>query len=369
LPTPVDLDASEPEVVKPLLQAVDEMDDEARGRIINDGERVSAMADDAGQTALYSVIDDREVLDELENGHARSLWLFLNDRDRFRHAEEVRFTDERRRGRSWDGFICDANLNVRRDAHALDAFKAALRKRFASKNVHVDIFERVRPTFDGDDCELVQITVYREGLPDDLFAFDDDGELVRQPYRPVFEAAMTYEPATGVIEVVASDRESRSEMAQFLARDLLGVEFRDEKVPMRHYDLAVLLAPHSFPTDVEDGIERVEVRQLRLMPIDAIGERVTLECLSKADRNIWTMAEARLGPGNPLTGGWVATQAKLAIKFHRKPGARRGRTLPLTITMPHGCNLKDQTEEEQVIGEKYLRRWGILVDDPVLVED
>jgi hypothetical protein len=369
LPTPVDWDASEPEVVKPLLQSVDEMDDEARGRIINDGERVSAMADNAGQTALYSVIDDREVLDELENGHARSLWLFLSDRDRFRHAEEVRFTDERRRGRSWDGFLCDANLNVRRDAHALDAFKAALRKRFASKNVHVDIFERVRPTFDGDDCELVQITVYREGLPDDQFAFDDDGELVRQPYRPVFEAAMTYEPATGVIEVVASDRESRSEMAQFLARDLLGVEFRDEKVPMRHYDLAVLLAPHAFPTDVEDGIERVEVRQLRLMPIDAVGERVTLECLSKADRNIWTMAEARLGPGNPLSGGWVATQAKLAIKFHRKPGARRGRTLPLTITMPHGCNLKDQTEEEQVIGEKYLRRWGILVDDPVVVED
>lgn len=70
LPTPVDWDASEPEVVKPLLQAVDEMDDEARGRIINDGERVSAMADDAGQTALYSVIDDRAVLDELENGHA-----------------------------------------------------------------------------------------------------------------------------------------------------------------------------------------------------------------------------------------------------------------------------------------------------------
>src|SRR5690554_2992847 len=118
LPTPVDWDASEPEIVKPLLQAVDEMDDEARGRIINDGERVSAMADDAGQTALYSVIDDRDVFDELENGHARSLWLFLHDRDRFRHAEEVRFTDERRRGRSWDGFICDANLSVRRDAHA-----------------------------------------------------------------------------------------------------------------------------------------------------------------------------------------------------------------------------------------------------------
>ena len=77
------------------------------------------------------------------------------------------------------------------------------------------------------------------------------------------------------------------------------------------------------------------------------------------------MAEERLGPGNPIDGGWVATQAKLTIKFHPKGDARRGRTLPLTITMPHGCNLKDQTEEEQLIGEKYLRRWGILADDAI----
>ena len=151
LPTSVNWDAPEPGVVKPLLQAVDDMGEEARGRIINDGERVAAMADDAGQTALYSVVDDRRSLDDLANGHDRALWLFLHELERFRHAEEVRYTDERRRGRSWDGFICDENLTVRRDAVALEAFKAALRERFASNNVHVDIFERVRPTFDGEE--------------------------------------------------------------------------------------------------------------------------------------------------------------------------------------------------------------------------
>ena len=81
------------------------------------------------------------------------------------------------------------------------------------------------------------------------------------------------------------------------------------------------------------------------------------------------MAADRFGTGNPLGGGWVVTQAKLAIKFHPKGDARRGRTLPLTITYPHGCNLKDQTEREQMIGEKYLRRWGILVDDIQQSED
>ncbi len=368
LPTLLNWDADAPDVIRPLLQAVDQMEEESKARITVDADRVSSMADDAGETALYSVVENRTDLDVLANGHDRALWMFLNRDLLFRHAEEVRYTDERRRGRSWDGFEAQPNLLVRQDPIALDAFKAALRERFASNNVHVDIFRRIRPTFDGEDCELVQITIYREGRLDDFLAFDN-GDLVRRARRPVFEAAMTYEPDTGVIEVVANDRESREEMVRFMARDLLGIEFDSKKVPLRTYDLGVLLQPCEFSTDLEDGIDTVEIRQLRLMPIDTVTERVTLECLSKADRTIWDMAADRLGTGNPLGGGWIVTQAKLVIKFQPRGESRRGRTLPLTITMPHGCNLKDRTEQEQLIGEKYLRRWGILVDDLLLIED
>jgi hypothetical protein len=360
-PTPVNWDAAEPEVVRGALRAVDKLDDEARARVVNDAERVSGLADDAGQTALYSVVENRETLDALANGHARALWMFLNAPVLFQRAEEVRYTDERRRGRSWDGFIAPPNLDIRRDPASLDAFKASLRAHFGSNNVHVDIFERCRPTFDGKDSELVQIAIYREGLPDDFLAFDG-GALVRRARRPVYEAALTHEQATGVIEVVATERESREEIVRLTARDLLGIDYQNEKVPLRRYDLAVLLRPFAFSTDPADGIESVEVKQLRLMPIDDVGERVTLECLRKADRTIWNMAAEHFGASDPLAGGWVATQAKLTIKFHPKGDAKRGRTLPLTITMPHGCNLKDQTEEEQLIGEKYLRRWGILRD-------
>lgn len=359
---PVNWNATEPEVVRSTLKAIDHIDDDARAHLLHDAERVNALADDAGQTALFSVAEDRAALEKLANGHDRALWMFLNAPTQFRHAEEVRYTDERRRGRSWDGFIGIPNLNLRQDEAALDAFKVALRERFQCNHIHVDIFQRFRPTFDGDDCELVQIAIYREGLPDDQLAFDDSGALIRRVHRPVFEAAMTYEPATGVIEVVSKDRESREEMARFMARDLLGTEFQSEKVPLRTYDLGMLLQPFSFPTDAEDGVDSVEVKQLRLMPLGSPGERVTLECLRKADRTIWNMTAEHFGSHDPLSGGWVVTQARLTIKFHPKGDARRGRTLPLTITMPHGCNLKEQTEAEQLVGEKYLRRWGILRD-------
>lgn len=357
----IDWEAGEAEIIRSAFQVVEEMDEPTSARLRSETERLNGMADEAGQTALYSVIGDRSSLDGLANGHERALWLFLDQQALFRRAEEVRYTDERRRGRNWDGFVGAPGLDLKRDDAAMDAFKAALRERFASQNIHIDVFERVRPSFDGADSNLVQLTIYREGLADQEFAFEE-GELVQRAHHPVIEAAMTYETATGVIEVVSKDRETREELVRLMARALLDHEFQGEKVALKIYDLSPLLRRFAFPTDSADGIESVEVKQLRLMPIDDASERVTLECLRKASRDIWSMAAGRFGASDPLAGGWVATQARLTIKFQPRGDARRGRTLPLTITMPNGCNLKEQTEDEQLIGDRYLRRWGILRD-------
>jgi hypothetical protein len=134
-----------------------------------------------------------------------------------------------------------------------------------------------------------------------------------------------------------------------------------ERIALRQYEVSRLMMPFAFDTDPEDGIEDVSVMLLRLKPLDTEGERVTLECLRDARSTIWEAARERFGITNPLDGGWRATQVRLRIGFRPKTNSRR-RTLPVTITMPHGCDLKDRTEHERLIGGKYLRRWGILVD-------
>lgn len=369
LPTEFDWPASDADLSGPLLGAIEKMSRVQRDRISNDAERVHALSDEPGQAAIYSVAEDPALLDGLANPHARSLWMFLNAQDRFRHAEEVRFTEDRRRGRMWAGYMTDAGCVVQRDASARQAFVSAIKEFSGATHAHVDIFDRVRTTHEGDECDLVQVTIYREGRPDDLLRFDDKGSLVRQAYRPVFEAAVTYEPATGGIEVIANDKATRGEIVRATVTHLLGIEFKENRLPLRCYDLSVLLAPYDFPVDPEDGIEGVEVRELRLMPIDDSDFRVTLEKPARADETIWTKAEERFGDRTPLSEGYVVTRAKIAVKLARRPGGDRRRTLTLTITWPHGCDLKDRTATEQMIGEKYLRRWGILVDDLQLFED
>lgn len=361
LPQPVNWNGAEAEVVTPLLRAVDAMSDVDRARVLLDADRITAMADEVGQTAILGVVSDRAIIEARRNGHERALWLFLNDRIAFQRAEEARYSDERRQGRMWDGFVVPPRLRIDETPGSIAALKAVVGNQFGSPNVEIDLFHRTRPTFDDGDSDLVQVTIYRDGAADDFLEFEN-GALVRRPRRPVYEAALTYEPATGVVEVVAPDRESRAEIARIFARELLSAEFKGEKIKLRRYQLSVLSRAFHFPTDPDDGIESVQVKLLRLMPIDSPGERYTLECLRKAKRTIWDAAADRFGDANPLDGGYLVTQVRLTIRFHAAPADDGGRTLPVTITMPNGCDLKGKTDRERLIGEKYLRRWGFLCD-------
>lgn len=361
LPESVNWLAAEADVVKPLLRAVDELSETERARILLDAERIVTMADEVGQTAILAVANDRALVETLRNGHERALWLFLNDRIGFQRAEEARYTDERRQGRMWDGFTVKAGLEVRDTVANLASLKAAIRKQFGAHNVEIDVFRRTRPAFDDADSDLFQVTIYRDGAADDFLEFEN-GALIRRPRRPVYEAALTYEPENGVVEVVAPDRESRAEIARLFVGELLDAEFNGEKIRLRYYDLSVLSRPFDFPTDPEDGVEAVQVKLLRFMPIDSPGERYTHECLRKADRDIWHASGARFADHSPFNGGYLITQVRLTIRFYVAPADGGGRTLPVTITMPNGCDLKGKTERERLIGEKCLRRWGFLRD-------
>ena len=230
---PVDWTKPEADVVEPLIKAVDGMTDDERQRVILDAGRVAALADEPGQNALQNVVLNRALFDTLEGANNRSLWVFLNENDRFRLAEEVRYNDERRRGRSWNGFEVEKDRKVRRDPVSVTAFTKAIRDRFDTPHVHVDIFDRHRVILEDQECDLVQVAVYREGRPEDMLGFDANSTLSRRIVKPVFEAALTYEADTGVIEVVANTLEDRRDLTAYMARDLLGIDFEEKHIPFR----------------------------------------------------------------------------------------------------------------------------------------
>jgi hypothetical protein len=273
----------------------------------------------------------------------------------------VRYADDLRNGRMWAGYVTIAGCSVPDEGKQVTEFERAVAAYFQSPNVKAEICDRSRPRLFKQADSLVQITIYREGRLSERKAFVDRA-LEWVPDRPVLEAAITYNREDGVTEVVADNRDTRETLVRLFADHLLGTPALGQRLPVRQFSLDHLRRQYAFPTDVEDNIQGVSVKLMRLMPYDTQSERVTLECMRGGTRNIWTMAETRFGPNNPLNLGYTVTQVRLTMTFGSVPGQRPGHKLPVTITMPQGCNLKDRTERERLIGEKYLRRWGFLRD-------
>jgi hypothetical protein len=56
----------------------------------------------------------------------------------------------------------------------------------------------------------------------------------------------------------------------------------------------------------------------------------------------------------------VPIQATISIRFQPEEGSNRKKVLPVKISLPNGCDLRSRTERERLIGEKYLKRWGLV---------
>lgn len=352
----IDWSKSEPKVRKALNKLVGEIGQSLQQEMQAEVDRVMDLADEAGEAAIRSVVTETDPLEALSGGASRALFLFLRHFETFQRAEEVRFTDEHRRGRTWDDRQGPPEHAI--DESSVERFKQCLRERFGWEKAYIDIFDRTRVTMSEQEYRLQQLTILRSGWRTQTREFVGD-EPQERSYIPAIEAALTYEPKTGRIEVVAKDKEAREQLPDLFCSEILHAAVDSRVLPRPRYDLSHLKHPQEFPVDAEDGIESVRVCMLRLMPMNAGGARVTIEVPFKSRATIWETAEKQLRSGSLLRSSCLVTQARLTVRFEPTQ-AHRGRTLPITITMPNGCDLKDRTARERLIGSKYFARWRLL---------
>jgi len=348
-------------IATPLIKAVDNLSDTELAVLRDNAERINEMTDEIGQSALMSVVKDEHLnhYHQLENEYARSTYIFVNDNDGFKRAEEIRYSDHYRKGSLWDGFEGPKGLTVSNKNSDIEEFKAKIADYFrVGGKVKVEIFEREKPYMDELELNITHIMVYREDLPKSYTALEDD-DLVPKIIRPVIEIAITYEPESGQIEVIAKSKECREEIAKVFSSSLLNTKIGGEKVPLKQYEISKLLKQCDFPTDPEDGIDSVKVAMLKLKPYDS-NNKVTLEVTAKEDKTIYEKSQEWFNINDPLRHGFQLSQVKLVIHFMPDQDNRRRKTIPINIRWPNGCDIKNKTKKERLIGDKYLKRWGLL---------
>ena len=230
----------------------------------------------------------------------------------------------------------------------------------ASRRLVIEWFER----HPADNAGLIlQATIFAKGSPRTETVFHDD-QLANQVFYPAVEAAVTYEPETGQLDVMSKGgAPARDRIADLFALHVFQCDEKPAKAQPRNYHLGRLKSRFEFVTDTEDMIENVWVDSMTFLTDSSGFPRITIDISGKFPGSIWARCKEMFGEFNPFAQpGWRLKRASFRVRFHKFPEGGRQQTLRFSITYPNGCNLKEQTERERLIGEKYLSRWGLVQD-------
>ncbi|EKF9276409.1 hypothetical protein O1B68_002150 [Vibrio cholerae] len=357
----VDWSLDQATVAGNVIQLIDHLPPEDQARLRVDAERINHMADEVGQAALLSVVTNPTQLSLMPSALERSRWVYLHQPDKFRYAEDIRYADQYRHGRNWSGYQLPPSLPLHTDPVSLDTFKEKMKSLFGlGDKVKIELFDRTLPDDDGNDVDVVQVMIYQEGLPDAYLEFEGDENIVSRIRRPVSEHAITYSPDTGTVEIVAAKRERREVIAKAFTEDLLKQTVEADKVPLRQYCLDPLLNGQALDWDTDDCIDSVQLVMMKLKDLAGDG-RIQIEVPAKNDTEFHDYCREHFSDYNPLTSNsFVPIQATISIRFQPEEGSNRKKVLPVKISLPNGCDLRSRTERERLIGEKYLKRWGLV---------
>lgn len=206
---------------------------------------------------------------------------------------------------------------------------------------------------------------YPDNYADTYMGHDDDGTFVRLPQRPAFEIVFLFDPVDATLDVYAhGGKVVHQSLQTIFCRTLLGQELPGE-TPFNHpYELNMLKSRNFLlaarQTDPEDGIEEIQIRKLRLSVLGGAKRRITIEIdPDGGPAAIYNALEECLNRQNLPDALFNITLAQFHFRFAHT-GQGRQKTLTFEVSHPDTSNLKScRREDLRLIGEKYLRLWGI----------
>lgn len=207
---------------------------------------------------------------------------------------------------------------------------------------------------------------YLPDWPDKLLVFDEDGNLTPREESYTFNNVFVYVPSQGAIELIAKGgKPVQKELRKAFCRTVLGIEVDDAEPVKPSYQLDHLLAPEfAFTTEAPDRIADVRLRRIRLVPkikVKAI-EHLEPKFTELATRSEVMDAIQRELTAHGLNRSQVrVSQVGIQLVFHGE-GEKKPKTMTFNVSTPNTSDLRTRPDDVRVIGERCIKRWGILCD-------
>jgi hypothetical protein len=210
----------------------------------------------------------------------------------------------------------------------------------------------------GEECEILQATIYVEERAESELAFSSSNTLERQIVPKVLEVGLACNAQDRVIEICAKGgKKVRDQYARAFAKHFAPDSETPIETPRREVHLDQLRSVPTFDVVPADGIERIEVSALDFY--SAGGGFSRFERRGDGE-TIYQFLEHRFSGSSPLkASGWQIIGATIRIIIAATEGKRR-RTLTVTLRSPNTTTLPNKTELDRQFVFELLERWRLI---------
>lgn len=368
----IDLDLNKeiikPAVVEELHQRLQSLPPEKLQQIEADFTTITELASADGTEAILREAGRRglnfvDIFTQARNGYERACWTFLEHPVIFDLAACFCEMDRFGSGR-WNRRFVGAALAAQTQEEALRRLAELMRRSYGREGrggfCHIDHYLRQEPD---RHCFFA----YPEDHASTDLSYTEHGELHRRTRKNAFEVIFVYRPHDGMLELLAPGGAERVEdLASCFCAAILDLPELPPCLTPRLYDLSPLLSEElALPTDPEDGIDRVELREICLNVGREGGwkRRLVFAADDKAQqrRSIHDMIRRTIGADGIGLSQVTVSSAKFRLIFAPVDNQRPKR-LTFRVSSPDNCSLRDNYHDQ--IARRCMRRWKLTVDGP-----
>jgi hypothetical protein len=330
-------------------------------------QEISELADSRGLRLLIDELRDQhpQRLDELSNYKSladKALWVYLECPKAFEQAAIFHRAESLRGGQfanRWNSMpkrsleICDDKLAKLREA---------VRKFYWNRELRGEVCEVHHYRRVGDTDFFF---AYLPDWPDKLLAFDTEGQLAPREESLAFNNVFVFDPKDGSVELIAKGGlKVQQQLRKAFCKAILDIDVNEDEPIRQAYQLDHLIDPaFSFEIDPQDRIAAVRTQRLRIVPktpVEGVAH-VEIKFHAAASRMQVLSAVDRCLHAYGLSRSGVRIQ-QVSLQLEFLPlASKAAKQMSFKVHLPNTCDLKSFEDEERVVGERCLRRWGVML--------
>ena len=359
-------DSLKPHEVNPLVEAWEGLDEDKRKQVQVILQDVHELADERSHKVLTEDLEWRHPgklnsFGEQKSLLDKALWAYLETRDAFDEAAIFARAESLRNGQFANRWNSLPPKKIKLTDAMREALQEEIRTYYWKKELRGEVC-RVHHYPRANGAEF--FFAYLPDWPDKRLVFDSDGNLTPREESYTFTNVFIYLPDEGAIEMIAKGgKKVHLSLRKAFCKTVLDIDVDDDEPIRATYQLEHLLDPKfAFSTEDDDRIAVVRLRRMRLVPMmgaPAIEyvEPKFLEDASHAD--VVSAINALLGAYELNRSLVNVTQVSIQLQF-LGDGRRKPKTMTFNVSCPTSCDLKSKPDDVRVVGERCIKRWGIL---------